>query len=412
MAEQCYGQTGHLDAEAGQLVAEAEADHPVAAALDDLPASSMALLGDAFCTTVKLEELKTKLREGGRLNQPNHADADVLLRAWADPTVAALVPTITANKVPPEGGTFFLHLSHAGAGAPSMQAGANWLSFAPNGGPSLNFSSPGKRSREEDERVFRNSQSNNEGITRHGCSITTKVELGRQGVPAAPCLRIMKFQVVALPGHRNFPPDLARLGGVRSSQCKEAKLPRQKGDYWQLADPPCALIHAEPREVPTAEWHTFQKLSVKDELQLKGVNIFELLEKLQRNIQDLQCDKERQPAPGPSGCQWSSRVESQSADFAEWFRKQDPSEEIKSGDVVFIHGGKITLRCPPHSFGVIASVVSTDPAVLGNWQLDAAERDLGMNVMLLGQGPIRVQGKASEVPRASILVPSGMNDGH
>ena len=34
-----------------------------------------------------------------------------------------------------------------------------------------------------------------------------------------------------------------------------------------------------------------------------------------------------------------------------------------------------------------------------------------MNVMMLGQGPVRVQGKASEVPRASILVPSGRGDG-
>ena len=34
-----------------------------------------------------------------------------------------------------------------------------------------------------------------------------------------------------------------------------------------------------------------------------------------------------------------------------------------------------------------------------------------MNVMLLGQGPVRVQGKASEVPRSSILVPSGRGDG-
>jgi|TARA_B110001469_G_scaffold125462_1_gene140936 hypothetical protein len=73
--------------------------------LDDLPASSMAELeaelGDTFHATVKLEELKTKLREG-RLRQPNHADADVLLRACTDTTVAALVPIISANKVPRE----------------------------------------------------------------------------------------------------------------------------------------------------------------------------------------------------------------------------------------------------------------------------------------------------------------------
>ena len=66
--------------------------------LDDLPASSMAELGDTLHATMKLEELKTKLREG-RLRQPNHADADVLLRVCTDPTVLALVPIISANKV-------------------------------------------------------------------------------------------------------------------------------------------------------------------------------------------------------------------------------------------------------------------------------------------------------------------------
>ena len=73
--------------------------------LDDLPASSMAELGDTLHATMKLEELKTKLREG-RLRQPNHADADVLLRACdelsSDTTEAALVPIISANKVPRE----------------------------------------------------------------------------------------------------------------------------------------------------------------------------------------------------------------------------------------------------------------------------------------------------------------------
>jgi hypothetical protein len=80
--------------------------HMLDGILDDLPASSMAELGDTFHATMKLEELKTKLREG-RLRQPNHADADVLLRAYkelssTDTTVAALVPIISANKVPRE----------------------------------------------------------------------------------------------------------------------------------------------------------------------------------------------------------------------------------------------------------------------------------------------------------------------
>ena len=44
----------------------------------------MVELGDTLHATWKLEELKTKLRDG-RLHQTNHADADMLLRAWTDP---------------------------------------------------------------------------------------------------------------------------------------------------------------------------------------------------------------------------------------------------------------------------------------------------------------------------------------
>ena len=49
-------------------------------------------MADALHATVKLEELKTKLRVDGHLYKPNHADADSLLRAWNDPTMAELVP--------------------------------------------------------------------------------------------------------------------------------------------------------------------------------------------------------------------------------------------------------------------------------------------------------------------------------
>ena len=70
----------------------------------ELSDSEMAELGDIYDTTdwnatLKLEELKSKLRDG-RLHQPNHADADVLLRAWDDPTVRELVPITSANMVP------------------------------------------------------------------------------------------------------------------------------------------------------------------------------------------------------------------------------------------------------------------------------------------------------------------------
>jgi hypothetical protein len=112
--------------------------------------------------------------------------------------------------------------------------------------------------------------------------------------------------------------------------------PSQEGDYSRLANQPFALVHAEPKGVPATEWHTFQKLRVEKELHANGINIVELLEKLQRNVEDLQrarTSEEQQQMPGPSGCQWSHTVESQSADFAEWFRKLDPNEDIQCGDV-------------------------------------------------------------------------------
>ena len=128
--------------------------------------------------------------------------------------------TLTLTLILTQGGTFFLNLGHAEAVA-GIQPDAGWLNFQPNGGPSLNFSAPGKRSRlEDDERVYRNAQCSNEGITRHGCSVTSKASADG---PPLPLQRIMKFHVAALPGHRSFPSGLSTLGGPRSSQCKEAK---------------------------------------------------------------------------------------------------------------------------------------------------------------------------------------------
>jgi hypothetical protein len=93
------------------------------------------------------------------------------------------------------------------------------LSFDQNGGPSLNFSAPGKRRHVgDDAQLYRNALHRNEGITRHGCNVTSKASPG--GRP----LRIMKFQVVALPDHPSFPDGLERPGGAKSSQCREAKL--------------------------------------------------------------------------------------------------------------------------------------------------------------------------------------------
>ena len=96
---------------------------------------------------------------------------------------------------------------------------------------------------------------------------------------------------------------------------------------------------------------------------------------------------------------------------AEWFPLRDPNETVGPGDVVFCTDGLISKQCPAVSFGSIVFVVSTAPAFLGNQPDDEEEQARGRCMMLLGQGPVRVEGKASAVRRSSILVPSGKNDG-
>ena len=193
----------------------------------------LASMAEEAAEALPLEELLARMEAAsGRLQDPNHADADVLLREWANPRVAALVPTLVGNKIPPDGGTFF---QSRGARTTVNQAGQDWLPFQTNGGPSLSFRT--KRSHEDEDVLcacrparscpypsrrasvfrFRSPQNSDEGVARYGCSLTKKAS--GDDVP----LRIMRFQVVALPGHSAFPPLLV-ADEHRSSSCTEAKV--------------------------------------------------------------------------------------------------------------------------------------------------------------------------------------------
>lgn len=97
-------------------------------------------------------------------------------------------------------------------------------------------------------------------------------------------------------------------------------------------------------------------------------------------------------------------VNSGSADFAEWLPRLDPAEEMEAGDIVGVVAGMVTRRS---SEAERAQVVSTAPAVLGNWP--GEEREPAYEkVAFLGQVPVKVRGPVSS---GDYIVPSGRDDG-
>lgn len=94
------------------------------------------------------------------------------------------------------------------------------------------------------------------------------------------------------------------------------------------------------------------------------------------------------------------------ADYAEWLERLDPREAFRPGDVVGVHGGRISKRLAGASQIL---VISSNPAVLAN--APAAEEDVRdgfEKVAFLGQVPALVVGPVRE---GDLLVPSGLDDG-
>lgn len=92
------------------------------------------------------------------------------------------------------------------------------------------------------------------------------------------------------------------------------------------------------------------------------------------------------------------------ADYAEYLEKQDHSEIFRLGDIVGVHGGKISHDTEGADH---IMVISTDPIVLGNMPEDGQKENFE-KVAFLGQVPVRVVGKVSE---GDYILPSGNNDG-
>ncbi len=88
-------------------------------------------------------------------------------------------------------------------------------------------------------------------------------------------------------------------------------------------------------------------------------------------------------------------------DYAEWFEKLNPAEEIEAGDVVQIVKGKITKSSAKETG--IFMVVTDSAGVIGNGGIVN-----GIPLAFIGQVRVKVSGKAIA---GDYILPSGRGDG-
>lgn len=95
---------------------------------------------------------------------------------------------------------------------------------------------------------------------------------------------------------------------------------------------------------------------------------------------------------------------SQGADYAEYLPKLHASEQFMGGEIVGVHGGKIS-KVTEGADQILA--ISTKPLVLGNQPEEGDEHNFA-KVGFLGQVPVFVEGPVS---LGDYIIPSGRNDG-
>uniref|UniRef100_A0A7S2WLA2 Uncharacterized protein n=1 Tax=Mucochytrium quahogii TaxID=96639 RepID=A0A7S2WLA2_9STRA len=93
------------------------------------------------------------------------------------------------------------------------------------------------------------------------------------------------------------------------------------------------------------------------------------------------------------------------ADYAEWFEKLDPKEDISSGDIVQLRSPEQKITKSTDGKGPIL-VVSTTPSVAAG--VPFAKKEMGLLCGFLGQVPVKCRGP---IQCGQLLVPSGNNDG-
>lgn len=328
-----------------------------------------------------------------RDNQPlTHADAWQLL-TWRDhdPRIQ-MIPTVHEYRIPQEGGAFFL-LERAGTGT-KRRAGT--FAFQANGGPSI-------KGREELYEV------NGIGVLRHSCGL-------KSGEAHPGFNELARFVRVKLPTHAEFPLELQR-GWL--SRCIEAKQPSTRGDFMYL-EPKETRVYlvqgiavdnagASSTEIAIPDGEDgdaggasgggggdlsaqFSHLHVTDTLMVLDVNILEMINRLQQQV---------------NAMGGGSRHSSPNADFAEWFRRREGCGPMEPGMVVEIRDDQVSLETT-FMPGSIFSIVSADPAFIGNAPADQETREASEMIMMHGRGPVRVSGPA---PANAFLVPSGKMDG-
>jgi len=341
-------------------------------------AAEVAELGAAIITppvSSDLEQLLQRIRPGNC--KLEYADADLLLRNRENAAVQeAVLSRQYANRVHPSGScTFFKQNVPT---APKMPKD-DWVECKVSNSFSLTSNKSGQ--------PFRSATTEYEGVARQSSTITNKEARARMGHPA-----IGVFFLVALPGHRNW-------DTLESASGQDAS--------WRYLDSErLVLVHASVQ--PEAKRNEAFGTVEVDVLLIKGVSIWEELEKLKADMQQQRSDSDfadRVFAPGPSGSDHR-------ADLGEWMEFCPDEQLPRPGDVVEClgHGDeqpRISLNIT-HAAGSTLFVVSSDPAWAGNMPQDKAHRSTGAVVAFLGRVPVAVHGEADI---NSFLVPSTLCDG-
>lgn len=94
------------------------------------------------------------------------------------------------------------------------------------------------------------------------------------------------------------------------------------------------------------------------------------------------------------------------ADYAEYLKRENPSEKMQAGQIVGIRGGEISLDTEDAEQLMVISMM---PIVLGNLPAKEEDIDLYEKVAFLGQAPTFVVG---QVKSGDYIIPSGKNDGY
>ncbi len=210
-------------------------------------------------------------------------------------------------------------------------------------------------------------------------------------------------------------PSLSFNGGrLPSASLNGGKLPNLTLDPGRLP-----RVTLDPGRLPTLEIAGGELPSVKDlPFELKDLSVqldpealarlmkefgndLDALKKAWRMFHDPVCAAIIQSQIAFEGA--GVTYESGSGDYAEWLERIDPDEQLTAGEIVGLHGGKISKETKGADQ---VMVISHRPIVLGN--MPRKDKELYEKVAFMGQVPVRVIG---EVKKGDYIIPTGDHDG-